>query len=151
MHFAATQFRIRSKDRHYHKIKKDLTEEEQMAHDALVSFELFDSDGSGRIDEYELADMLEQLAIPMDPEGVKGLADEIDTDGGGDIDFGEFLDWYVNMRIAVGSFVCLGLWLYLCYVVAIFHIEWCIRTPYSSSIILYDNISIAQHRSKPDP
>ena len=40
---------------------------------------------------------------------------------------------------------CLFRWLLLYIVVAIFHIEWCIRKPLSSSSILYNNISIAQH------
>ena len=61
-----------------------------------MSFELFDRDGSGRIDEDELAEMLVQLAIPANEETVKRLAEEIDTDGGGDIDFGEFLEWYTG-------------------------------------------------------
>ena len=59
-------------------------------------FRVFDRDGSGRIDEDELAEMLVQLAIPANEETVKRLAQEIDTDGGGDIDFGEFLEWYTG-------------------------------------------------------
>jgi hypothetical protein len=95
-HMANTKYRIRLKDRAYKKTKKNLTIEEQMTHDAMISFELFDTDGSGLIDETELAQMLEQLAIPMNKEGVKELAKEIDSDGSGDIDFGEFMDWYTR-------------------------------------------------------
>ncbi len=96
LHMKFTKNRIRTKDKAYKKTKSALTDEEVMAHDAMVSFELFDTDGSGLIDEIELAQMLKQLAIPMDPEGVKALAGEIDADGSGDIDFGEFMDWYTR-------------------------------------------------------
>jgi hypothetical protein len=96
MHKEVSRHRINLKDRLFKKNKANLSDEEVMAQEALVSFELFDRDGSGRIDEDELADMLVQLAIPADEETVKKLAVEIDTDGGGDIDFGEFLEWYTG-------------------------------------------------------
>jgi len=96
VHFETTQDRIRTKDKHFKKIKKTLSEEAVMAHEAMVSFELFDTDGSGQIDEEELSQMLVQLAIPMNEAGVKALAAEIDADGSGDIDFGEFMDWYTG-------------------------------------------------------
>ena len=96
VHFRATQERIRAKDKHFKATKKTLDEDAVMAHEAMVAFELFDTDGSGQIDEDELANMLVQLAIPMDQEGVTRLANEIDLDGSGDIDFGEFLDWYTG-------------------------------------------------------
>ena len=88
--------RINLKDKLFKKKKPELTPDEILAQEALVSFELFDRDGSGRIDEDELAEMLVQLAIPANEETVKRLAQEIDTDGGGDIDFGEFLEWYTG-------------------------------------------------------
>jgi len=43
----------------------------------------------------------------------------------------------------IDMFIFRGLLLYT--VVAIFHIEWCTRKPLSSSVILNDNTSIAQH------
>ena len=88
--------RINLKDQLFKKKKPKLAPDEILAQEALVSFELFDRDGSGRIDEDELAEMLVQLAIPANEETVKRLAQEIDTDGGGDIDFGEFLEWYTG-------------------------------------------------------
>ena len=96
VHFKATRDRIRMKDKHFKKTKKTLSQEAIMAHEAMVSFELFDTDGSGLIDEDELSQMLIQLAIPMNEAGVKALAAEIDADGSGDIDFGEFMDWYTG-------------------------------------------------------
>ena len=87
---------INLKDQLFKKSKPNLSPDEILAQEALVSFELFDRDGSGRIDEEELAEMLIQLAIPADKDTVKRLAQEIDTDGGGDIDFGEFLEWYTG-------------------------------------------------------
>ena len=41
------------------------------------------------------------------------------------------------------NYLCLELWLFLCPVIVIFHIECCTRKPWSTSIILYDSISIA--------
>ena len=94
LHFQITKHRINIHDQDYYKRKSTLSDEEIATHEAMVAFELFDTDGSGQIDQDELTQMLKQLAIPMDEEGVAKLYKEIDTDGGGDIDFGEFIEWY---------------------------------------------------------
>ena len=47
---------------------------------------------------------------------------------------------YVNVWIGV---MCRGL--YLCAVIIIYPIEWCTRNPWSSSIILYSNITITHN------
>ena len=62
-------------------------------------------------------------------------------------DMAELLVRYVNREFCMGYIfiVCLGLWLFLYYFVAIFHIEWCIRKHQSPSIMLCNNNSIAQH------
>ena len=94
LHLQQILNRIRLKDAHFRKIKKTLSEVEIMSQEAMVSFELFDSDGSGLIDEDELFDMLKQLCIPMTKTGVAMLAADISKDGEGEIDFGDFMDWY---------------------------------------------------------
>lgn len=94
MHLAGIMDAIRLKDAHFHRSKSTLSKKDILAHEAMVSFELFDTDGSGQIDEDELANMLTQLCIPMNAEEVHKLATDMDADGSGDIDFGEFLDWY---------------------------------------------------------
>ena len=46
----------------------------------MVTFEWFDSDGSGNIDAHGLGLMLRDLSIPMTHEEVLKLADEMDED-----------------------------------------------------------------------
>ena len=94
LHLSGIMDAIRLKDVHFNKTKAALSKKDILAHEAMVSFELFDTDGSGQIDEEELANMLTQLCIPMNAEEVHKLATDMDADGSGDIDFGEFLDWY---------------------------------------------------------
>jgi hypothetical protein len=103
LHVSTVAKQIKLKDKAYKKIKKNLGKKDILAHEAMLSFELFDSDGSGLIDEDELAGIMKMLCVPMTRKQVKELADTIDADGSGDIDFGEFLDWFSQWNDAKGS------------------------------------------------
>ncbi len=58
-------------------------------------FQLVDTDRSGHICEAELGTLLEKLGVEATPGEVSALFSELDQDGSGEVDFGEFLDWYV--------------------------------------------------------
>ncbi|MCY0994035.1 EF-hand domain-containing protein [Nannocystis sp. ILAH1] len=54
------------------------------------SFRIFDTDGSGAISPAELAVVMRSLGQSPTEAQVRGLIEEVDTDGSGHIDFGEF-------------------------------------------------------------
>jgi len=54
------------------------------------AFHLFDADGSGAIDEAELAAVMRSLGAELDADELRLLFVEMDVDGGGTIDFDEF-------------------------------------------------------------
>lgn len=54
------------------------------------SFRIFDTDGSGAISPAELAVVMRSLGQSPTDAQVRGLIEEVDTDGSGHIDFGEF-------------------------------------------------------------
>lgn len=54
------------------------------------SFRVFDTDGSGAISPAELAVVMRSLGQNPTDAQVRGLIEEVDTDGSGHIDFGEF-------------------------------------------------------------
>lgn len=56
----------------------------------------FDADGSGGIDQNELKVLLDELKIPMTPEELEAVFAELDEDGGGEIEFEEFYNWFVR-------------------------------------------------------
>ncbi|EGR27227.1 hypothetical protein IMG5_199680 [Ichthyophthirius multifiliis] len=72
------------------KKRTKLTKEQQ---DVLKqAFDLFDTDGSGAIDEKELRDAMKALGFESKKEEVKELIYQIDKDSNGTIDFYEFLE-----------------------------------------------------------
>lgn len=54
----------------------------------------FDADGSGGMDQNELKVLLDELKVPMTAEELEALFDELDEDGGGEIEFEEFYNWF---------------------------------------------------------
>ena len=97
VHMKYAMQRIRIEDKEFHIKKGTMTQEEVMAREAMVSFELFDSDGSGMIDEEELASMLQEMSVTLNATEFRELVKEISGgDEGGEIDFGSFLDWYTG-------------------------------------------------------
>jgi len=59
-------------------------------------FRKYDADGGGTIDKDELRVLLTDLKVPMSDEELEELMDELDEDGGGDIGFEEFYNWFVR-------------------------------------------------------
>ena len=68
--------------------KDELTEVQKKEIDG--AFRLFDKDGSGNIDFYELRDAMRALGLAMTKEEVRKLMQSIDTDNNGFIDEDEF-------------------------------------------------------------
>ncbi|CAF3774664.1 unnamed protein product [Rotaria socialis] len=54
------------------------------------AFDVFDSDGSGKISARELGNIFKALNIKVNDHGLKHLMNEMDTDGSDQIEFEEF-------------------------------------------------------------
>lgn len=94
LHMESCKQKIVAEDDEFKKNKAFMTQEEILAHDGLVIFEVYDNDGSGSIDKDELKFMLMDLCVPMNNDELSGLIRQLDADDSGDIDFEEFIDWY---------------------------------------------------------
>merc|ERR1712113_891416 len=70
--------------------KTTLTEEQRQ--EIKEAFDLFDTDGSGRIDAKELKVAMRALGFEPKKEDVKRMIAEVDKDGSGVIEFTDFLD-----------------------------------------------------------
>ena len=68
--------------------KEELTDIQKKEIDG--AFKLFDKDGSGNIDFYELRDAMRALGLNLTKEQVKEMMQKIDTDNNGFIDEDEF-------------------------------------------------------------
>ena len=79
----------RKKKRLVKKKKQDGISEVQLK-EIDGAFKLFDKDGSGNIDFYELRDAMRALGLNMTKEEVKAMMLKIDTDNNGFIDQDEF-------------------------------------------------------------
>merc|ERR1719201_1501859 len=64
--------------------------EEQIA-EFKEAFALFDKDGNGSISSAELGTVMKSLSQNPTEEELKDMINEVDADGGGTIDFQEFL------------------------------------------------------------
>ncbi|XP_065885394.1 uncharacterized protein [Dysidea avara] len=69
--------------------KPDLTEEQKQ--EIREAFDLFDADGSGKIDAKELKVAMRALGFEPKKEEIKKMIADIDKDGTGTIDFNQFL------------------------------------------------------------
>eukprot|EP01007_Sphenomonas_quadrangularis_P000421 NODE_1265_length_935_cov_609.268623_g1048_i0.p2 GENE.NODE_1265_length_935_cov_609.268623_g1048_i0~~NODE_1265_length_935_cov_609.268623_g1048_i0.p2 ORF type:complete len:185 (-),score=40.78 NODE_1265_length_935_cov_609.268623_g1048_i0:294-848(-) len=65
---------------------------EQQKKEIKQAFDLFDTDGTGRIDAKEIKVALRALGFEPRKEEMKRIVAEADKDGSGAIDFNEFLD-----------------------------------------------------------
>ena len=79
---------LRKKKRLVKKQKKGLSDVQKQEIDG--AFKLFDKDGSGNIDFYELRDAMRALGIQLTKDQVKVMMSEIDQDNNGFIDQDEF-------------------------------------------------------------
>lgn len=96
LHLDGSRAYVTAKDNRFQMTKHKMSREEILEHDALIVFELYDADGSGSIDLEELTFMIRDLCLPLSKVAIAKLASDLDKDGGGDIDFNEFLDWYAG-------------------------------------------------------
>merc|ERR1712166_1547709 len=71
--------------------KKGALSEEQME-EIREAFGLFDADASGSIDVRELKAAMRALGFEIKNEELKKMVADVDTDGSGMIEFGEFLE-----------------------------------------------------------
>lgn len=60
-------------------------------------FNAHDSNGDGVISYEEMKEMMNKMNISMSDESVKNFFNQIDIDKSGEIEFGEFLDWYTTL------------------------------------------------------
>ncbi len=70
--------------------RSDLTEEQKQ--EIKEAFDLFDTDGSEKIDAKELKVAMRALGFEPKNEEIKKMISDIDKDGSGTIDFHEFLE-----------------------------------------------------------
>lgn len=70
--------------------RRELTEEQRQ--EIKEAFDLFDTDGSGRIDAKELKVAMRALGFEPKKEEIKKIIQEIDRDGSGQIEFQDFLE-----------------------------------------------------------
>ena len=72
------------------KKRADITEEQKQ--EIKEAFDLFDTDGSGNIDQKELKVAMRALGFEPKREEIKKMIADVDKDGSGVIDYPEFLD-----------------------------------------------------------
>lgn len=75
--------------------RKKMSKEERRVDEVREVFELYDVDGSGAIDAEELRAIMNELAIPLTDAELNAALDEMDEDGSGEVEFDEFLGWYM--------------------------------------------------------
>eukprot|EP01006_Ploeotia_vitrea_P019616 TRINITY_DN51828_c0_g1_i1.p2 TRINITY_DN51828_c0_g1~~TRINITY_DN51828_c0_g1_i1.p2 ORF type:complete len:182 (-),score=31.09 TRINITY_DN51828_c0_g1_i1:291-836(-) len=76
------------------KIRIELTE--QQKREIKQAFDLFDTDGTGKIDAKEIKVALRALGFEPKKEEMKKIISEVDKDGSGTVDFNEFLDLLIR-------------------------------------------------------
>ena len=62
------------------------------------AFNTFDADGSGSIDAQEMRSLLEAIGVNPSEEELFRFMSEVDEDGTGEIEFGEFLRAFEKQR-----------------------------------------------------
>merc|ERR1711998_773947 len=59
-------------------------------------FDAYDEDRSGYIDVKELKELLEKLGVELSEEELEQAFKELDSDGSGEIEFFEFVEWFTS-------------------------------------------------------
>ena len=75
---------------------------------ARAAFQAVDVDSGGTIDASELAGLGENLGLSLSESELAAALKEMDTDGSGEIDMQEFLDWYVRGGTGSSSALAMG-------------------------------------------
>ena len=73
--------------------------DEDQINEYKEAFQIFDKDGSGSIDVYELRRVFRSLGKNLTRQEVQDLFDEVDTDGSGGIEFEEFLQLMAKQTV----------------------------------------------------
>eukprot|EP00906_Rhabdomonas_costata_P035634 RCo050061 len=76
------------------RVKIELTE--QQKREIKQAFDLFDTEGTGKIDAREVKVALRALGFEPKKEEMSAIVKEVDKDGSGKIDFNEFLDLLIR-------------------------------------------------------
>ena len=96
--FKAMKKKVRAKRRQWAKRRYKMNKAERHMHNMQEAFELFDTDGSGTIDEKEFAKVVKELGISMSKAEIKSVLNEMDRDGNGYAEFDEFATWFDSLK-----------------------------------------------------
>mmetsp|Transcript_38499 Transcript_38499/g.106094 ORF Transcript_38499/g.106094 Transcript_38499/m.106094 type:complete len:193 (+) Transcript_38499:98-676(+) len=81
------------------KRQKELTEEQQQ--ELKETFDVFDSDGSGALDDKEIKHVMKHIGYAdLSKEAVMDLVLQVDEDGSGEIEFPEFVKMMTHVILA---------------------------------------------------
>lgn len=96
--YKAMKKKVRVKRKKWAKKRYKMKKAERRLHDIQEAFELFDTDGSGTIDEKEFVHVTKELGISMSKKEIKAVLDEMDEDGNGYAEFDEFAVWFDSLK-----------------------------------------------------
>ena len=80
--------------------RTELTEEQRQ--EIKEAFDLFDTDGSGRIDAKELKVAMRALGFEPRKEEIKKMIADVDKEGTGTVEFQDFLDLMTVKMVILG-------------------------------------------------
>ena len=66
-------------------------------------FQETDEDGSGELDQNEIEAMLVRMGRKLSKAEAAQAMAEMDLDGSGDVDFGEFREWYLDQKLGTSN------------------------------------------------
>lgn len=87
--------------RHMQNNRNEMDEELQRVRE---SFNIIDLDGSGAIDAAELGTLFKHLGQAMTQKECENVLAEMDNDGDNDVNFDEFIDWWLHPDRAKSHF-----------------------------------------------
>ena len=96
--FKAMKKEVRRKRKQRAKKRYRMKKAQRHMQDIQEAFELFDTDGSGTIDEKEFTKVTKELGIAMNKKEIKEAMGEMDEDGNGYAEFDEFAVWFDSLK-----------------------------------------------------
>ncbi len=87
--------------------RAELTEEQKQ--EIKEAFDLFDTDGSGRIDAKELKVAMRALGFEPKKEEIKKMIADVDKEGTGTIEYQDFLDLMTVKMVIILNFTLIVL------------------------------------------